>query len=105
MLASVLQALDNYLVADIVRKDGGELSATILSHLDCRDARLFAIPALVWAGGAPHDGTRQHDQVGWSGGGPHIVIRQYTFAILRATRAVASVRYHESPHDPSGAFM
>ena len=59
----------------------------------------------VGSGGAPHDGTRQHDQVGWSGGGPHIVIRQYTSAILRATRAVASVRYHESPHDPSGAFM
>ena len=37
-------------------------------------------------GGAPHDGTRQHDQVGWSGGGPHIVIGQYTFAHLPSPR-------------------
>ena len=31
--------------------------------------------------------------------------RDATFVISARRRAVASVRYHESPHDPSGAFM
>ena len=46
-LASVLQALVN-LSLETLRKRG-ERSETILSHLDCRDAGLVAILALVWA--------------------------------------------------------
>ena len=81
------------------------LAAGLLPARLIPGSRPWYVYLVSGAGGAPHDGTRQHDQVGWSGGGPHIVIGQYTFVISARRRAVASVRYREAPQYPCGAFM